>query len=256
MNYSILDYYPIALAEGEGAGTAYEYFVKARLISRLIGKNFSNARILVAGLPERYGFSLDFAVWANSVNASILYIDDRQPRLERFDHILNKLVQDSILSGGRISSRYQADLCKIKSLADADLFFSCEVLQRLDEANRKNYVRQFLAADLPGVIFAPNAGNGQHAALSGLKSVSLEELRQWSAGFESRKHTLAFGLIDMPPFPPGVKRSDTARQQAGQSLIERTLFMGIQWWSYGECLLPQFAKRPCAHIAYMGVAAK
>ncbi len=84
MKFSVYDYYPIAMAEKEGAGTAYEYYVKARLLRQVIPAASPPRRILVAGLPEKYGFSMDFAILACSLNAEILFLDERAERLNVF----------------------------------------------------------------------------------------------------------------------------------------------------------------------------
>ena len=55
MSLGIAELYPYALAEGEGVGTAYEYFAKRRVVGPLLSRLPAHARVLVAGLPEKYG---------------------------------------------------------------------------------------------------------------------------------------------------------------------------------------------------------
>src|SRR5262252_3111362 len=77
MTPSIKDLYVYALSEGEGVGTAYEYYVKRRVMSPLLRRLKPGARILVAGLPEKYGTSLDFVLAGWERGARLLCADDR-----------------------------------------------------------------------------------------------------------------------------------------------------------------------------------
>ena len=66
---SIKSLYPLALAEGEGVGTAYEYFAKRLHLARWLKGTKPPQHILIAGLPEKYGASLDFMLLASEVEA-------------------------------------------------------------------------------------------------------------------------------------------------------------------------------------------
>jgi len=50
MKPSMKKLYSLALAEGEGLGTAYEYYVKIRLIMKVL-KGFVPRSVLIYGLP-------------------------------------------------------------------------------------------------------------------------------------------------------------------------------------------------------------
>ena len=60
IKYDIKSLYAINLVEGEGLGTAYEYYAKFRKLENFINSIKKPKRILIAGLPEKYGLSMDF----------------------------------------------------------------------------------------------------------------------------------------------------------------------------------------------------
>src|SRR5580700_9365502 len=71
---SIKALYPFALAEGEGVGTAYEYVAKRRVMKPLFERVSAGSRVLIAGLPEKYGTSLDFVLAGVDAGAKIVAV--------------------------------------------------------------------------------------------------------------------------------------------------------------------------------------
>ena len=69
---TIKSLYPLALAEGEGVGTAYEYFAKRLVLSSWLAKLPTVRRLIIAGLPEKYGSSLDFLLIAQEMGVASL----------------------------------------------------------------------------------------------------------------------------------------------------------------------------------------
>jgi hypothetical protein len=251
MNRSVYDYYPLALAEGEGAGTAYEYYVKARLLHRLLGKQRPPRRILVGGLPEKYGLSMDFALLAQDWEAEVLFLDERPDRLAQFAETCDALTRQGLLAVNRLRYQVVEDMVSW-SLADRfDLLLCCEVLQRLDAGRQLKYFSQAGEYAETAVVFAPNAGNSKHAGLSGLDTVSLAQLTDLAerAGTER----LEAGWLDIPPFPPGLTRSASQRQDALSSRWQRFLFWGVNLWADAEGLMPLPIKRSSAHIVYIAM---
>ena len=61
---SISSLYPLALAEGEGIGTAYEYYAKRLVLARWLASLRPPQRLLIVRLPEKCGKSLDFILLA------------------------------------------------------------------------------------------------------------------------------------------------------------------------------------------------
>ncbi len=251
MKRSVYDYYPIALAEGEGAGTAYEYYVKAKLLARLFPKPPFPRRILVGGLPERYGLSLDFAILAQGWQAEILFVDEREDRLAQLARVYEQLQKAGLLTTQRLNYQLVSDLTQWKLADRFDLGLCCEVIQRLALDKQAGYVEQLGQYTKPAVIFAPNAGNPHHATSSGLNTVSLSHLKNLveKGGYSCRSS----GWLDVPPFPPGITRSENQRESALNSPWQRFLFWGVKVWADAEGLMPASFKEHKAHIVYIAL---
>ncbi len=191
--------YEIALEEREGLGTAYEYYVKLRLLNRFAAPGRPKS-ILILGLPERYGFSMDFLRFAGRLGARVTVLDERPERLEEHARIADRLVARGLLSAGKVDRRAAADWASAGE--QYDLGLSCEVLQRLGPEAREAFARTLAVSCRQFAVFAPNAGNAAHVGLSGLKTVAPEDLvgllRSAGAAPEDS------GLLDCPPFPPGL----------------------------------------------------
>ncbi len=251
MKRSIYDLYPIAMAEEEGAGTAYEYYVKARLLRQIHKGQTPPRRILVAGLPEKYGFSMDFAVLAQDWEAEILFLDERPEKLQQFADIYDKLSQTGLLSLNRLRYQVVDDISNWKLNEEFDLLLCCEVLQRLGEKQRLAFISQASEHAKKTVIFAPNAANSSHADLSGLSTVSLAQLENLAG--QTTDQLIKSGWIDLPPFPPGITRSEDQRQNATSSPLQRLLFWGINLWADAEGLVPLSIRKKQAHIVYVAL---
>jgi hypothetical protein len=248
MNRRIYDYYPLALAEGEGAGTAYEYYVKAKMLHRVMQGRPTPRRVLVGGLPEKYGLSMDFALLAQDWQAEILFLDERPARLQKFAATYDELSEKGLLSVTCLKYRVVEDIARWDIGDKFDLVLCCEVLQRLDAKQQLSYFSQLADYAERAIIFAPNGENPKHAELSGLKTVSLAQMLNLvkQSGYQQIKA----GLIDMPPFPPGITRSEAQRQDAASSPLQRFLFWGINVWADAEQLMPWSLKKGMAHIVY------
>jgi hypothetical protein len=237
----LADYYPIALAEGEGVGTAYEYLAKWRVIHKFLP---SVRRMLIAGLPEKYGCSLDFAALACGLEVELVVVDEREEALLRFRQALER---------ARLSPQLtlrQVALDQIAALHEPpfDLALSCEVVQRLDETARRGFVGDLARVARRIALFAPNAGNRAHATRSHLASLSLDDI--------SSLMTLAgltledTGFVDMPPFPPGLTLSQAKREHVKQARWQGPALAALQLFCRAESSIPRGAKRPFAHIVY------
>ena len=98
-NYSVKSLYAPALAEGEGVGTAYEYYVKRLAIRKFLKKIRNPKTILIAGLPQKYGTSLDFFLLAHEVGAKLFVIDDRLEHLEKAKNALLAIQEQGWMEG-------------------------------------------------------------------------------------------------------------------------------------------------------------
>jgi hypothetical protein len=254
---SIKSLYPINLIEGEGVGTSYEYYAKLRKLKKFVRSIGRPKRILIAGLPEKYGLSMDFFLLGQMLQAETVAIDERPDVLQRVRTALLTIKYRDLFNDTNIV------LMRADSIADFnndnglfkekfDLALSSEVLQRLDGA-QETYISSLKKAAKNFAVFAPNRGNESHATLSGLKGIYLEELLKHCSGGSSDETIYDYGYIDMPPFPPGVTRSQEKREQAAESRLESSLMKGLEIYSLCENLIPKFIKKKIAHIVYIMV---
>jgi nucleoside-diphosphate-sugar epimerase len=238
---SVANLLPLALAEGEGVGTAYEYLAKWRAIRTTLP---GVRRMLIAGLPEKYGSSLDFVDLAAALDAELLVIDEREEALSK--------LREAMLRA-QLSPRVSFRCMAFESLADLsassfDIALSCEVLQRLDDDGRTRFVRNLVRVAGRVALFAPNADNGAHATRSGLKAITLGDLhgvlRASGAAIERS------GFVDMPPFPPGLTLSKEKRAQVKQSRFQSLALDVLGLYGRAEPVAPPTLKRRLAHIVF------
>lgn len=265
-HYTIKDLYALALAEGEGMGTAYEYYAKRLALGRWLKGRSRPASLLIAGLPEKYGASLDFLLLAGELDAAVTVVDERPAALARLRGALAQLAGSSLPLAQPVC--LLADLPGLAGLAGRfDLAVSSEVLQRLAAAERPAYVAALRARAAALALFAPNADNPAHTDRSGLSGLRLDELRALVADqrrttndqrpttndyplLATNNYQLTTGYIDMPPFPPGITRSDEQREQATQGAFEAVVMGGLRVYAHGERLLPGALRRRQSHIVY------
>jgi hypothetical protein len=237
---SIKSLYSYALAEGEGVGTAYEYYVKRRVLRSVVAGTPRGGRVVVAGLPEKYGTSLDFVLAVRDRAAKVLVLDEREVALDRARKALAPLAAE-----GGLDVTYRRVDRLTETSGSHELALSCEVVQRLPADMRDAYVRALLSAAPRGAIFVPNGENTSHTKISGLDGLSLGELVRM-VGARCREA----GFTDMPPFPPGITRSHAQRERAASGLLEGIAMWGLEVYADAEPFVPTALKRRVAHIAY------
>src|SRR5260370_42397847 len=128
---SIKSLYRLAFAEGEGIGTAYEYFAKRLVLSKWLDGHARAKRVLIAGLPQKYGSSLDFLLIAQELGAAEIFVaDDRPGALEKARQGLAAAQAMGELSGLKPQFVLCTDLGFVPELIPSfDLFLSSELLQ-------------------------------------------------------------------------------------------------------------------------------
>jgi hypothetical protein len=246
---SIKSLYVLALAEGEGVGTAYEYFAKRLVLAHWLKHRQAQQRrpqrLLIAGLPEKYGSSLDFLQLAQELNADVTVVDERPSALQKLRHSWAAAQKEGWLTAVTpqlISLSHLADLSPIDEAFD--LCLGSEGLQRLDPDDRPDYVRHVQRVATSAALFAPNGDNMAHTNISGLAGVTLAEMQQLVG-----KNTTT-GYIDMPPFPPGITRSEEQREQATSGRLEAMAMWGLGYYVRLEHFLPTAVRRKQSHIVY------
>ena len=245
---SINTAYYLAKVEGEGLGTAYEYIMKKKLLTKLVDAVGSPKRILVAGLPEKYGFSSDFVYFGEYVDAEVVVIDERTDKLSAFDQIMSRLKDQGFFSQLHLTTLPLSNWDEINvENKTFDLVVSCEVLQRLSINERIAYMQRLAEIAKASVFFVPNAENNAHAKISKLHALTLQELKDLCvmAGYEP----LDYGYVDMPPFPPGLKQ----KKKVGESREDEKLSLlteVLNLWSLMEMYFPRSIVKTQAHIVY------
>ncbi|WP_420644338.1 hypothetical protein [Candidatus Leptofilum sp.] len=242
---SIKELYVPALAEGEGVGTAYEYFAKRLVLARWLKNQPKPAHLLIAGLPEKYGSSLDFLQVAHELDAAVTIVDERPSALQKLQKSLAAAQKErwlTAVSPQLIPVHHLADLGEIAP--EFDLCLGSEGLQRLDASDRPEYLRHVWRLASRAALFAPNGDNMAHTNISGLAGVTLAEMQEL-VGPNAKT-----GYIDMPPFPPGITRSDEQREQATSSRFEAIAMWGLGFYARLEHFLPTAVRRSQSHIVY------
>jgi len=241
---SIKSLYVLALAEEEGVGTAYEYFAKRLVLGRWLKLQPKPHSLLIAGLPEKYGSSLDFLQVAQELGTAVTIIDERPFALKKLQKSLAAAQKEGWLtavSPKLIPVQQLPDLRNISQ--NFDLCLASEVLQRLEAAKRADYVAHLQRLTTNIALFSPNGDNGAHTEISGLSGLSLAALRQLVG-------TAVTGYIDMPPFPPGITRSDEQREQATSGKMEAVAMWGLGFYARLEHFLPTAVRQKKSHIVY------
>jgi hypothetical protein len=247
-NHSIRSLYPLALAEGEGVGTAYEYVAKRQVLRRWLEQRPSGG-LLVAGLPEIYGSSMDYLLIAEELKMPALVIDDRPELLDRARASLTTARDAGFLTDVQVEFHQVADLTDPTSPGQDFTWCICnEVLQRFDAAGRSRYTHRLAQSASLITLFAPNADNTSHTSVSGLSGLHLAQMQQLMA--ELGGADIQVGYCDMPPFPPGVSRSREQRAQAEQGRMEAAAMWGLAQYLRLESVLPIGWQRERAHIVY------
>lgn len=248
-HHSIKSLYPLALAEGEGVGTAYEYYAKRRALARWLKTRKRPQSILIAGLPEKYGSSLDFFQIAEDLSVTrVVVVDDRPAALEKLRVSLGAAQRSGALTDVHPECFLVTDLAGLKELSGIfDLCLGSEVLQRLDNSNRPRHVERLCKVAAAVGLFAPNVGNASHATLSGLSGLDLDELQTLAKSCGS---LVQEGYVDMPPFPPGLTRSAEQRTKAAAGRSEAIAMAGLGYFARFEPYFPSSWRRSHAHIVY------
>lgn len=246
---TIKQLYGPALAEGEGVGTAYEYYAKRLVLLPWLASGERPQTMLVAGLPEKYGSSLDFLLLGSEMGCKVTVVDERQEALAKLSRTLDGLERGSYSPALHPTLVQTGDLTTLAELTNEfDLVVSSEVLQRLSAQQRAIYVKRLQDLAPRVALFAPNADNESHVGLSGLAGLHLQEL----GDLIDRNPQIAFqiGYIDTPPFPPGITRSESQREEASTGSLEAFAMWGLGIYARLERFIPAAVRSKRAHIVY------
>jgi hypothetical protein len=241
--------YVLALAEGEGVGTAYEYYAKRLVLLPWLAQGQKPESMLVAGLPEKYGSSLDFLLLGAEMGCHVTVVDNRPDALARLSQALGELQSLNYSPPLRPDLVQTGDISNLPEFSEGfDLVLSSEVIQRLTPERRPVYVSRLQELSSRLALFSPNADNESHVGLSGLAGLQLEQLVDL-INRDSQSITYA-GYIDVPPFPPGITRSEAQREEASTGTLEAFAMWGLGFYARLEKFLPTAARRKWGHIVF------
>lgn len=230
-------------------GTAYEYFAKRLVLARWLAKLPRVRRLIIAGLPEKYGSSLDFLLIAQEMGvAEVVVVDERPPALDKIRKSVAAAQAVGELTPLQPHYVLAADMARLVELSGIfDLCLGSEVLQRLDRVRRQQYVERLVQLAPALGLFAPNADDPAHTNLSGLSGLRLTELQDLvkPTGMPART-----GYVDMPPFPPGLNRSAEQRSRATTGRLEALAMRMLHQYARLERHFPLGWRRGHAHIVY------
>lgn len=235
----------LAQLSGEGLGTAYEYYVKLKLITKHL-RGIEPKNILVYGLPEKYGLSLDCIFLGQLLEVPVTVVDDRAQILDKLDSLLKSSEASNLFSKSDYTLIHVENLARSYISGIFDLSFNTEVLQRIPRQDRIDFIQSISRISKHVFSFVPNSGNSSHNRVSGLASMSLAELQDLceSAGLT----VLDFDFLDMPPFPPGVKKPGKPLREG---FLTDIIFIPLLKLWYGfERICPAFLKSRLSHISY------
>ncbi|MEZ4516221.1 MAG: hypothetical protein R3C44_05050 [Chloroflexota bacterium] len=245
-SYTVKDLYALALAEGEGMGTAYEYYAKRRVLEPWLGRHPRPKTMLIAGLPERYGLSLDFLLLGTELGADITIVDERPESFQRLFSAREALLSEGLYQLSAPNTVLVANGANPMEIGQPfDLVVSSEVLQRLDAAERLTYTTFIQATGNAAALFAPNADNPAHTNRSGLAGLHLSEIQELTTADAGLT-----GYLDMPPFPPGITRSEEQREQATTGSFENLVMWGLGHYARHENWVPRNLRKTQSHIVY------
>jgi len=253
--FTLQYWYPLNLLEEEGLGTTYECLAKMHYFKTWFSKS-RNKTILVAGLPGKYGFSLDLILATYYLGATkINILDHRKNRLEKLKAIIaNPTFPNDLKLKTNLYFTKQKNIQSPKYLnkfKTIDLICNSEVVQNWPSTKLKSWFTQLSAKQI--ISFIPNGDNQSHMTTSHLKSIKLNRLKSFITTIPASN--LKIGYLDMPPFPPGIKRTSKQKKQLSDSKI---ILMSINyifklWLMVGELTILKPYLRKHAHLIFLTI---
>lgn len=199
---NISNLYEIAALEREGWGTAYEYYSKLPYLNKSF-ENEKNIDVMVLGLPEKYGYSMDFILYCYlNIVKRIIVFDERKEKIDNFSKLLTSFNKNISKYIGIIPD---TEILKTNSWNElknynVDITLSCEVFQRLDNTSKDMFIDFIRNNTRKYLVFVPNGNDIAHKNVSTLKTLSIDEL----TGIFRDTEITNFGYVDCPPNPPGI----------------------------------------------------
>lgn len=252
---SIPALHSLARAEGEGIPVAYEYFIRRLALGPWLRELGRPRRILIAGLPEKGGCSLDFLQLAAECGATVTVVDDRPQALIRLQRAWQAAQADGRLIAVHPSLVQTDSVAELSAVAGPfDLCLSAQVLQRLNPTWRALYFNRLQRLAPAVILFAPNGDNIAHTdtAASGVGGVRRKEMNGLikATALVPGQPLPQTGYLNLLPFSPVLLRNPVQGGATDANPLTVTAMGGLQLLGHLERLLPLALRRQQAHGIY------
>lgn len=200
----------LSFAENEGLGMWYEYLAKLRIYP-----SGHKMKVLVLGLPEKYGLGVDNLLFLMKGASSLTIVDNRPHVLANFKKIANNFLKND----ANLEILNVDDFTKTNFKRNSfDLVCSSEVLQQF--SNYIEVIQEMIRVSKKYVIFfVSNKFCYAHPKFSGLNSYSLKEVKNELKKIRQIEIKKA-GYVDIPPYPSGINVSHNKR-------IKKSFWIGL-----------------------------
>lgn len=251
---SIQALHSLARAEEEGVSVAYEYFTRRLVLAPWLRSLGRPRRILIAGLPDKRGSSLDFLQLAAECGATVTVVDDRPQALTRLRRAWQAAQAHGRLIAVHPSLVHTDSVAELTAIAGRfDLSLSAQVLQRLNPTWRALYFNRLQRLASAVALFAPNGDNTAHTAASGVAGVRREEMNGLikATALVPDQPPPQTGYLNLLPFSPAVGRSPGQDAATDADPLTVAAMGGLQLLGHLERLLPLALRRQQARGIYV-----
>jgi len=232
----------LSLAEREGIGMWYEYLAKLRVypVERDI-------KILVFGLPEKYGIGIDNLLFLVR-GGSLTVIDHRPQVLADFEKITKNFLREDV----NLKILNVKNFTKTEFTDNSfDLVCSSEVLQQF--TNHIEIVQEMIRVSKRHIVFfVSNKTCYAHPKFSGLNSYSLKEIKNQLKKMRQIQIKKA-GYADIPPWPSGINVTQNEKTREGFliNLVKNIFIFITPTLVRLEIFYPFPLRRWLAHFIYL-----
>ncbi len=197
---------------------------------------------------EKYGYGLDVFVLAKMYDSAVVIVDDRRTVLDKAQKIISGLKYKNLLNPGKVEFMAINSWEEFEPKEEFDIAVSSGVIQKMNNSLRTNYINKLLDCASHVFILAPNGGNCNHSRITRLQAICMEDIMNWPAYLNTAAKYKKLGLIDMPPFPPGIKNDLRAVKYNG--CIIGAVCKILRLWRYIEKFLPRLFKAKFSHTVF------
>jgi len=238
------DFHLAAKLGNEGYGSTYEYVAKFNLLkkwSAAYGLRGKISRLVIMGLPQKYGLSLDFLMWAKFLEVRRIYLwkNCSYGKVDRFLNACKAYCQ--LIGLGNLSIEVVEELQDV--VIDENVFcVSCEVFQMLSDSARRGYMNACKRARC-SAIFVPNFFNNDHRIYTKLATIENNDFNPYSEGVS----ILSSGYIDLPPVPSGFelpRKEESDYEKVKVTLADKVILFIISFWlNLAEAIIKVLSKQ-------------